>query len=106
MTATDHFAAIYAGLKTAEQYARELQDRAVAAESALEAATETLRQIEQQQEQTLGWIKAHGIVFDGPLGTDPLNWENVAFSIYTDLVEACHHARSFLARTAGGKEQT
>lgn len=46
-----------------------------------------LREIAAQQQKTLAWLEANGIVFDGPLGTDPKNWQHVAFSIYTDLCE-------------------
>lgn len=48
---------------------------------------EALEAVQAQQPATLEWIRRHGIVFDGPLGTDPSDWEHVAFSIYTDLCE-------------------
>lgn len=50
-------------------------------------ATDALKRIAAQQPKTLETLRSHGIVFDGPLGTDPKNWQHVAFSIYTDLCE-------------------
>jgi hypothetical protein len=57
--------------------------------------TEALERISKQQQHTLGWLESNGIVFDGPLGKDPKNWQHVAFSIYSDLCEVdiwAHHA--------------
>ena len=56
-----------------------------------------LEQIAKQQPKTIDWLRANGIVFDGPLGNDPDNWEQVAFAIYTDLCEADSIARAVLA---------
>lgn len=48
---------------------------------------EALEKIGAQQRKTLERFRMNGIVFDGPFDADPKNWENVAFSIYTDLCE-------------------
>ncbi len=53
----------------------------------LEAIEAAVTEAATKQQKTLGWIRAHGIVFDGPLGTDPTNWQHIAFSIYSDLCE-------------------
>lgn len=66
-------------------------------------ALEALERIAEQQQKTLGWIRANGIVFDGPLGTDPSNWQQVAFSIYSDLCEVDTIARSALAVLVSGE---
>ena len=46
-----------------------------------------LEQIAVKQRERLETYQSLGIVFDGPLGTDPTNWQHVAFSTYTDLCE-------------------
>lgn len=58
-----------------------------------------LRQIGEQQQKTLGWIRDWDIVFDEAPGKNPGNWQHVAFSIYTDLCEVDSWARSALAGT-------
>lgn len=62
-----------------------------------EALAQALEQIAAQQQKTVGWMRANGIVFDGPLGTDPKNWQHVAFSVYTNLCEVDDLARAALA---------
>jgi len=63
-----------------------------------------LEQIAEQQPKTIDWLRANGIIFDGPLGTDPDNWENVAFSIYSDLCETDAIARAAIAGEQAGEE--
>lgn len=65
--------------------------------SALEEVAEAIERIAEQQPKTLATLRHHGIVFDGPLGNDPKNWQHVAFSIYTDLCEVDTIARAALA---------
>ena len=48
---------------------------------------EALERISEQQPRCLEVLRRNGVVFDGPLGNDPKNWQHVAFSIYTDLCE-------------------
>lgn len=55
-----------------------------------------LEQITTMQPRAINWLRANGIKFIGPLGTDPANWENVAFSIYNDLCEVDVIARNAL----------
>lgn len=57
---------------------------------------DALERIAAQQRKTLGWLQENGVVFDGPLGADPTNFEHVAFSIYTDLCEVDLWARQAL----------
>lgn len=64
-----------------------------------ERAETALREISEQQPKTIDWLRANGIVFDGPLGADPDNWEHVAFSIYTDLCEMDSIAHAALGET-------
>ena len=52
--------------------------------------------VAQQQERTIGWLRENGIVFDGPLGRDPKNWQHVAFSLYNDICRVDNVARSVL----------
>ena len=61
-----------------------------------------LRLIADQQTKTINWIQANGIVFDGPLGTDPSNWEHVAFSIYNDLCQVDCWAHEALGESLDG----
>jgi ATPase subunit of ABC transporter with duplicated ATPase domains len=75
------------------------RDRLARRVSELEA---TLREIADQQPKTIDWLRANGIIFDGPLGTDPDNWEHVAFSIYSDLCATDAIARAALAGDGGG----
>jgi glycyl-tRNA synthetase beta chain len=56
-----------------------------------------LDRVAEQQPKTIDRLRANGIVFDGPLGTDPDNWEHVAFAIYSDLCEMASIARAALA---------
>lgn len=65
-------------------------------EQQLAQIEEALEQIAEQQPKTLDWLRAHGIIFEGPLGTRIGNWEHVAFSIYTDLCETDSIARAAL----------
>jgi hypothetical protein len=58
-----------------------------------------LRQIGEQQQKTLGWIRDWDIVFDEAPGKNPGNWQHVAFSIYSDLCEVDTWARAALAGT-------
>lgn len=60
------------------------------------AGRAALQRIAQQQPQTLAWLRSNGVVFKGPLGTDPSNWAHVAFGIYTDLCEVDAIARAAL----------
>lgn len=63
---------------------------------------DALQAVRTRQQDTLGWLRENGIVFDGPLGTDPKNWQQVAFSIYTDLCEVeCIAAAVSPERTSG-----
>lgn len=78
------------------------QERALAAEARAAAAETALRKIAAQQQKTLGWLEANGVVFDGPLGTDPSNWQHVAFSIYADLCEMDTWAWQGLDEPIGG----
>jgi hypothetical protein len=63
----------------------------------LQEFKEALEKIAQAQPRVLRWLELNGIVFDGPLGADPTNWQHVAFSIYTDLCEVDTIARQALA---------
>jgi hypothetical protein len=65
-----------------------------AAEARAVTAETALQEIANQQQKTLGWLRSNRVVFDGPLGNDPANWQHVAFSIYTDLCEAASLARA------------
>jgi hypothetical protein len=69
-----------------------------------DALLAALERIAEQQPKTLGSFRKHGIVFDGPLGNDPKNWQHVAFSIYTDLCEVDHWARSALDASSAVRE--
>ncbi len=60
----------------------------------------TLREIAEAQPKTLETLRRNGVVFDGPLGNDPKNWQHVAFSIYADLCEVDSIARAVLASQA------
>lgn len=55
-----------------------------------------LEEIAHAQPAVIEWFRSNGVVFDGPLGTGPKNWENVAFSIYNDLCEVDSIARNAL----------
>lgn len=59
-------------------------------------AVAALERVAEQQPKTLRTLRHHNIVFDGPLGADPKNWEHVAFTIYTDLCEVDSIARAAL----------
>lgn len=48
------------------------------------------------QPAMLETLRINGVVFDGPLGNDPKNWQHVAFSIYTALCEVDMWARQAL----------
>lgn len=65
----------------------------------LATTRQALTEVSERQPKTIDWLRANGIVFDGPLGIDPGNWEHVAFSIYNDLCEADDIARRALAAT-------
>lgn len=92
-----HHKVTRAELDETQRFAGVQHARAVAAESALAAAREALARIAEQQPRTLEKLRAHGVVFDGPLGADPKNFQHVAFSIYTDLCEVDSIARTALA---------
>jgi len=62
----------------------------------LDPLRDALRRIEKVQEDTLATLRHHSVVFDGPLGADPKNWQHVAFTIYTDLCETASIARAAL----------
>lgn len=49
-----------------------------------DAMTAALTKIKEQQPKTLEKLRRRGVIFK-EIGADPLNWEHVAFSIYTDL---------------------
>ncbi len=55
-----------------------------------------LREISRQQPRTVDTMRRNHVVFDGPLGNDPRNWQHVAFSIYNDLVQVDGIARAAL----------
>jgi hypothetical protein len=59
-------------------------------------ARDALQQIAQVQPETVEMLRSNGIVFDGPLGTDPANWQHVAFSLYTRICEIDSIARAAL----------
>jgi hypothetical protein len=71
------------------------ESRRVAADR--ERLREALERIRAQQPMTLETLRRNGVVFDGPLGNDPGNWQHVAFTIYTDLCETESIARAALA---------
>jgi len=80
---------------------------------ALAAREQTLRraleEVAEAQPATLENLRSNGVVFDGPLGNDPKNWQHVAFSIYTDLCEVDSIARAALdalAADAPAPEET
>jgi hypothetical protein len=58
-----------------------------------------LERIAQQQPRTLDGLVHYGVVFRD-IGNDPLNWQHIAFSLYTDLCEVDWIARSALADDA------
>ncbi len=66
-----------------------------------DAYRQALREIEKLQPEMLAILRKHGVVFDGPLGADPTNFQHVAFSIYTALCEAYAIARAALASSEG-----
>ena len=76
-------------------------DRTVKRLRAAEAERDRLRaaleRIETIQPKVLGYIRDNGFVFDG-IGTEPGNWQHLAFSIYSDLCEADAIAREVLER--------
>ncbi len=65
------------------------------------AALAALLEIQQKQSEMVVIYRANGIVFDGPLGTDPNNWQHVAFSTYTKLCEVESIARAALDEPLG-----
>ncbi len=54
-----------------------------------------LERIAGQQQMTLATIKANGFVFED-IGSEPGNWQHLAFTIYTDLCEIDSIARGAL----------
>jgi len=54
-----------------------------------------LELIAAQQPRTLAMIERNGFVFDS-IGTEPGNWQHLAFSIYCDLCWADSVARAAL----------
>lgn len=85
-------------LESSVEQVRQMDDdgEITTAMRALIRAADALEAISQQQPKTLETLRSHGIVFDGPLGNDPKNWQIVAFSIYTDLCEVDMWARAAL----------
>lgn len=77
--------------------------RAEAAEARATVLEAALGQIAEVQPEVLGYIEHHGFVFTD-IGSDPGNWQHLAFSIYTDLCNADSIARAALA--APTKEDT
>ncbi len=68
------------------------------------AVVRALEEIAEQQPKLLEVLRKHGVVFDGPLGNDPKNFQHVAFSIYTVVCEIDSIARAALAAfEEGGK---
>jgi lactam utilization protein B len=57
---------------------------------------DALRKIAELQPEMLETLRSHGVVFND-IGTDPQNWQHIAFSIYTTLCEADMIARRALA---------
>lgn len=90
------FESVRAGITSTGSQEHNAEARADAL-AALTEIEQTVRAIARAQQDTLRWIQRNGIVFDGPLGTDPKNWENIAFSIYTDLCEVDSAANHLLA---------
>lgn len=85
---------------TAETLAQHLGETAVklkAAEEQLSILKCAMIAVARQQPRTIGWLREHGVVFAGPLGTDPTNFEHVAFSLYTDICQIDSIARNALA---------
>lgn len=56
---------------------------------------EALQHVAQLQPDALAMIERNGFVF-ADIGREPGNWQHLAFSLYTDLCEADHIARSAL----------
>lgn len=54
-----------------------------------------LRNVSQRQEATLEKLRTLGVVFTD-IGADPKNWQHVAFTIYSEFVEAASIARQAL----------
>jgi hypothetical protein len=77
-----------------EQMIGRMSEAAAALEAELEAARLALKQIKLIQPLTLKMLREHGVVFDGPLGADPKNFQHVAFSIYSNLCEMDSIARA------------
>jgi len=55
-----------------------------------------LQEIRDKQQETLATLRSNGVVFTD-LGTDPTNWQHVAFTIYADLCETESIARAALS---------
>lgn len=98
--ATEELAAVRAELRSLQERQEILADAlAIAGEEVVKLSEfkQALEEIAKAQPRTLRWLELNGVVFDGPLGTDPSDWQQVAFSIYTDLCEVDMIARQALA---------
>jgi hypothetical protein len=62
------------------------------------SAREALERIAEIQPRVLGYIRANGFVWadKDSIGTEPGNWQHLAFSIYSDLCEVDSIARNAL----------
>ena len=92
---------------TSERLAEHLAETAVKLRAIEEIASglkAALIVIAEQQQRTLGWLRENGIVFDGPLGRDPSNWQHVAFSLYNDICRVDNVARDALREIAVPEE--
>jgi hypothetical protein len=97
--ATEELAAVRAELRSLQERQEILADAlAIAGEEVVKLSEfkQALEEIAKAQPRTLRWLELNGIVFTGPLGTDPSDWQQVAFSIYSDLCEVDTIARMAL----------
>jgi hypothetical protein len=56
---------------------------------------EALERIAQMQPETVDMLRRHGFVFDS-IGTEPGNWQHLAFTLYTTICEIDTIARTGL----------
>lgn len=98
MTIHDDLATLRRGVTTDEEW--KALDRV---EAEIACLRDGLWRIAEQQTRTLDWLQANGIVFNGPLGNDPANWQNIAFSIYNDLCEVDAWAHYLLDEDLAGR---
>lgn len=71
---------------------------------ALANVVKAAREAEKVRQRAVAVFRSHGIVFED-IGTDPKNWQHVAFSVYTDLCEVSDTTRDALSALDALKEE-